>query len=58
MDQSTILTILAELRAEGFLDQAKDAQGQLVFREGKPVWRLTEKGLAEARSNQREVENN
>jgi len=37
---------LKELVAEGFFEQAKDSQGQLIYRDGKPVWRITEKGIA------------
>ena len=30
------------------MEHAKDAQGRLIYRNGKPVWRLTEKGFREA----------
>ncbi len=37
---------LKELVAQGFFEQVKDSQGQLIYRDGKPVWRITEKGKA------------
>jgi hypothetical protein len=33
-----------ELVAEGLLEHAKDAHGQLLYRNGQPVWRITPKG--------------
>jgi hypothetical protein len=41
-----IAEALKELVADGLLEQAKDSQGQLIYRDGKPVWRITEKGKA------------
>jgi hypothetical protein len=41
-----IIEVRNELVAEGFFEQAKDSQGQLIYRDGKPVWRITEKGKA------------
>ena len=35
---------LEGLVAKGFLEHAKDDQGQPFYRDGEPVWRLTEKG--------------
>jgi len=40
-----IMEVRKELVTDGLLEQAKDSQGQLIYRNGKPVWRLTEKGL-------------
>jgi hypothetical protein len=42
----SIIETRKELVAEGLLEQAKDSHGQLLYRKGKPVWRLTEKGRA------------
>jgi len=39
-----IIEMRKELVAEGLLEQAKDSQGQVIYRNGKPVWRITEKG--------------
>lgn len=36
-----------ELVAEGLLEHAKDAHGQLLYRNGQPVWRITPKGITE-----------
>ena len=33
-----------ELVAVGLMEQAKDFQGQLIYRDGEPAWRITEKG--------------
>jgi len=34
---------LKGLVVEGWLERAKDSQGQLIYRDGKPVWGITEK---------------
>ncbi len=44
----SIIETRKELTAEGLLEHAKGEHGQLLYRDGKPVWRLTEKGRAEA----------
>jgi hypothetical protein len=41
-----IIDVWRELVAEGLLEQAKDFQGQLIYRDGEPAWRITEKGRA------------
>jgi hypothetical protein len=41
-----IIEARKELVAYGLLEQAKDSQGQLIYRNEKPVGRLTEKTLA------------
>jgi hypothetical protein len=41
-----IIEVRNELVAEGLLEQAKDSQGQLIYRNGKPAYRITEKGRA------------
>jgi hypothetical protein len=38
-----ILKTQEELVAVGFLERARDSQGQPIYRDGKAVWRLTEK---------------
>jgi hypothetical protein len=35
-----------ELVARGFLEQAKDAHGRLLYEKGQPVWTVTAKGVA------------
>jgi hypothetical protein len=37
---------LKRLVGEGWWERAKDSQGQLIYRDGKPVWRITEEGKA------------
>jgi hypothetical protein len=39
-----IVETRTDLVAKGLLEQAKDAQGQPLYQDGQPVWRLTEKG--------------
>ena len=41
-----IIELRKELVADGLLEHAKDSQGKPVYRNGKPVWRTTEKGIA------------
>jgi len=48
----SIIETRKELVAEGLLEQAKDSHGQLLYRDGKPVWRLTKKGRAIAQQIQ------
>jgi hypothetical protein len=38
------LKVREDLVVLGFLEHAKDSQGQPIYGDGKPVWRLTEKG--------------
>jgi hypothetical protein len=41
-----IIEVRKELVDDGLLEQARDSQGQLIYRNGQPVWRITEKGKA------------
>jgi hypothetical protein len=35
-----------QLVVEGLLEHAKDSEGKPMYRNGQPVWRITEKGIA------------
>jgi hypothetical protein len=46
--KAQILKVQEELIAEGLFEHAKDSHGRPLYRNGKPVWRLTEKGRQQA----------
>jgi len=47
--RAQIIKALEEFIAEGVLEHAKDSQGQLMYRNGQPVLKMTKKGIEELR---------